>query len=89
MFGVMTSRFWDVPSRLTSLTASSFFNSTTVEASSRCDSSSGSRSLETAIWMTGKSEKLKVSTCESDDSGSWMRLIASCTFCSAVAMLVP
>jgi hypothetical protein len=85
----MTSRCWVVPSRLTSLTASSFFNSTTVEASSRCVSSSWSRSLDTAICTTGRSEKLNVSTWVSAASGSWMRLIASCTFCSAVAMLVP
>jgi hypothetical protein len=85
----MTSRCSVVPSKETSLTASSFFNSTTVDDASRCDSSSGSRSLTTPIWITGRSEKLNVSTCVSADAGSCTRLIASCTFCSALAMFVP
>ena len=47
-------------------------------------------SLDTAIWMTGRSEKLKVKTWVFAASGSFdRRLMASWTFCSAVAIFVP
>jgi hypothetical protein len=89
-FGVMVTRCVVAPSRLASLTPSSWRMSAS-ELSRPADRSRGSRSLVTPIWMTGRSVRLNVSTWVSALSGSVddRRLMACCTFCSEVAMSVP
>ncbi len=89
--GRMVTRWVVAPVRLASLTPSIWRRSARVEPLMAAARSWSLRSLVTEIWMTGRSLKLKVRTWGSTPSGSWvlMRLIASCTFCSAVVMLVP
>ena len=89
--GVMVMRCCVVPSRSASRTPLIFWMSLRVVVSSSAVRSFAGRSLVTAIWITGKSSMLPVTTCGSMPSGSvdLMRLIAWLTFCSAVARSVP
>ena len=89
--GVITMRCPVAPSRVAWLTPASCWMSVSVDLDSAVERSLASRSLVTEICTTGRSPKLKVSTCGSTPCGrrDEIRLIALCTFCSAVAMLVP